>query len=188
MATTKANNNAPEEMSVQALVKDIKTHLTQKSASSRDEVRVMKAMLNDRTFKYEEYSNSGVETRCPAEEFRGMITNVISSATKIPKNEAKALADNYDAKKSDAETMVQISKDFINTALKTGRSINLGGTEKSNITIQLKEIDMAVKRYPKKVGVNQDGSIRYENAESTVPAHEGLKVKSPCPDWVLEKK
>ena len=47
---------------------------------------------------------------------------------------------------------------------------------------------MTTKRYPKKVGVNPDGSTRYENAESTVPAHEGLKVKSPCPDWVSDKK
>ena len=173
-----------EEMGVNALIKDIKKNLTQKSASTRDEVRVMKAMLNDRDFKYTEFSNSGNTTHCPAEDYRSMLTNVVSAATKIPKSEAKSLVDSYEAKKSDAETMVQLSKDFFNTALRTGRSVNLGGTEKSNISIQLKEVPMATKRYPKKVGTNPDGSIRYENAESVVPAHEGLKVKSPCPDWV----
>ena len=117
-----------------------------------------------------------------------MVANIVSSATKITKAEAKTLVDAYDAKKSDAETMVQLSKDFMNTALRTGRSVNLGGTEKSNISIQLKNVEMTTKRYPKKVGVNQDGSIKYENAESIVPAHEGLKVKSPCPDWVTDKK
>lgn len=182
------NATPVEEMGVQALINDIKTHLTQKSASSRDEVRVMRAMLNDRKFQYSEYSNSGVETHCPAEEFRGMVANIVSGATKISKAEAKTLVDAYDAKKSDAETMVQLSKDFMNTALRTGRSVNLGGTEKSNISIQLKNVEMTTKRYPKKVGVNQDGSIKYENAESIVPAHEGLKVKSPCPDWVTDKK
>lgn len=185
MATTNNNN---ESMGVNELIKDIKTHLTQKSSSTRDEVRVMRAMLNDRDFKYEEYSNGGVETRCPAEEFRGMLSNIVSSTTKIPKNEAKALADEYEVKKSDAETMVTLSKDFLNTALRTGRSISLGGTAKSNISIQLKDIETATKRYPKKVGVNSDGSIKYENAESVVPAHQGLKVKSPCPDWIVDKK
>ena len=106
----------------------------------------------------------------------------------MPKAEAETLVNSYEAKKSDAETMVKLSKDFLNTALRTGRSVNLGGTEKSNISIQLKDGEMTTKRYPKKVGVNPDGSTRYENAESTVPAHEGLKVKSPCPDWVSDKK
>lgn len=182
MATNDKNQN--EVIGVQALVNDIKTHLTQKSASSRDEARVMKELLNDRKFQYAEYSKNGVTTHCPAEEFRGMLANIVSNTTKIPKAEAKTLVDGYEAKKSDAETMVQISKDFVNTALRTGRSVNLGGTEKSNISIQLKDVAMTTKRYPKKVGTNPDGSIRYENAESTVPAHEGLKVKSPCPDWV----
>lgn len=188
MATNKNATANTEEMGVTALVNDIKTHLTQKSASTRDEVRVMKAMLNDRNFQYSEYSNSGVTQHCPATEFRGMMANIVSSTTHMPKAEAETLVNSYEAKKSDAETMVKLSKDFLNTALRTGRSVNLGGTEKSNISIQLKDVEMTTKRYPKKVGVNPDGSTRYENAESTVPAHEGLKVKSPCPDWVSDKK
>ena len=179
-------NGNENEMGVQELVQNIKSNLTQKSASTRDETRVMRAMLNDRDFKVSTYTNGNdePEQHCPAEEFRKMLSGIVSATTKIPRQEAENLVENYDVKKSDAETMIQLSKDFTNTALRTGRRINLGGTENSNISIQLKEIPESIKRYPKKVGVNDDGSIRYENAESIVPAHEGLKVTCPCPDWV----
>lgn len=179
-----ANIEEKEITGVQELITNIKENLSQKSASNRDEVRVMKAMLNDRDFKVSTYSNSGVTQHCPAEDFRGMLSGVVASATKISKSEADNLVENYEVKKSDAETMVSISKDFFNSALRTGRKINLGGTEKSNISIQLKEVEETIKRYPKKVGVNADGTAQYEKAETKIPAHEGLKVTSPCPTWV----
>lgn len=182
-----ANLEEKETMGVQELITNIKENLSQKSASTRDEVRVMKAMLNDRDFKVSTYSNNGITQHCPAEDYRSMLSNVVSSTTKISKSEADNLVNNYEAKKSDAETMVSLSKDFFNSSLRTGRKINLGGTEKSNISIQLKEIDETVKRYPKKVGVNADGTTQYEKAETKIPAHEGLKVTSPCPSWVEGK-
>lgn len=177
-------NETTEFKGVQDLITNIKENLSQKSASSRDEVRVMKAMLNDRDFKVSTYSNNGVTQHCPAEDFRGMLSGVVASATKISKSEADSLVTDYEVKKSDAETMVTLSKDFFNSSLRTGRKINLGGTEKSNISIQLKEIEEGTKRYPKKVGVNEDGTPKYEKAETRIAAHEGLKVTSPCPSWV----
>lgn len=166
-----------EIMGTAELIKNIKENLSQASASNKDEVAVMRAMLNDKNFKVTSYSNSGTTEHCPAEEFRGMLSNVVSATTKISKAEAENLVDSYEAKKSDAETMVALSKDFTNSYLRTGRKINLGGTEKSNISIQLKEVKESVKRYPKKV----DGG--YVKAETKVPAHEGLTVTAPCPDW-----
>jgi hypothetical protein len=112
-----------------------------------------------------------------------MASNIIASTTKIPKVEAQSIADNYEVKKSDAETMVALSKDFLNCALRTGRKINLGATAKSNISIQIKDIPESQKKFPMKTGVNDDGTPRYEKAETIIPAHEGLKVSSPCPNW-----
>ena len=179
-----SNTNNRNEMGVNDLINDIRNNLTQKSASTRDEVAVMRAMLNDRDFNVTYYNNDGsTEQHCPAKEFRKMTSGIVASATHISQSEAEALVDGYDCKKSDAETMVGISKDFINTTLRTGRKMNLGGTEKSNISIQLKEIPESTKRFPMKTGVNDDGSVRYENGVSTIPAHEGLKVTSPCPNW-----
>lgn len=168
-------------MNVKDLIKDIHDNLKQKSASRRDEVTVMRAMLNDKNFVVTDYATK--EQHCPARDFRDMTANIIASTTKMPKVEAQSIADNYDVKKSDAETMVTLSKDFFNCALRTGRKINLGATEKSNISIQIKEIPESQKKFPMKTGVNDDGTPRYEKAETIIPAHEGLKVSSPCPNW-----
>jgi len=166
---------------VQALIRDIKTNLKQKSASRRDEVAVMRAMLNDTTFQVTDYQTG--ETHCPANDYREMLSNVVASTTKISKAEASTLVAGYEAKKSDADTMVVLAKDFINGALDTGRKVNLGAREKSNISIQLKEIPESEKKFPMKTGVNDDGTPRYEKARTIIPAHEGLKVSSPCPTW-----
>ena len=171
------NNN----MNVQELIQDIKNNLKQKSASRRDEEAVMRAMLNDRSFIVKDYSTQ--ETHCPATEYRDMIAGIITSTTKMPKVEAQAVVENYEVKKSDASTMVTLSKDFFNSALRTGRKINFGATEKSDISIQLKEIPETQKKFPMKTGMNDDGTFRYEKNETTIPAHEGLKVSSPCPKW-----
>ena len=173
------NNTTP---TVQELIKEIKTGLKQKSASRKDEEAVMKAMLNDKTFIIKDYSTN--ETHCPASDFREMIAGIVASTTKIPKVEAVSVVDNYEVKKADAVTMVNISKDFVNTALQTGRKINLGATEKSDISIQLKEIPETQKKFPMKAGVNDDGTPRYEKQETTIPAHESLKVSAPCPKWM----
>ena len=171
------NNN----MNVQELIQDIKNNLKQKSASRRDEEAVMRGMLNDRSFIVKDYSTQ--ETHCPATEYRDMIAGIIASTTKMPKVEAQAVVENYEVKKSDASTMVTLSKDFFNSALRTGRKINFGATEKSDISIQLKEIPETQKKFPMKTGMNDDGTFRYEKNETTIPAHEGLKVSSPCPKW-----
>ena len=171
------NNN----MNVQELIQDIKNNLKQKSASRRDEEAVMRAMLNDRSFIVKDYSTQ--ETHCPATEYRDMIAGIIASTTKMPKVEAQAVVENYEVKKSDASTMVTLSKDFFNSALRTGRKINFGATEKSDISIQLKEIPETQKKFPMKTGMNDDGTFRYEKNETTIPAHEGLKVSLPCPKW-----
>lgn len=179
MATSNVNN----EVKVEELLKNIKENLTQKSASYKDEVKVMKAMLSDDSFEVSVYSNKGVEKHNPAKEFKSMVSGIVAATTKISKEEAETLTNNYDVKKSDAETMVNLSKDFLNTALRTGRKINLGGTANSDISIQIRELEQTTKRYPKKVGVNADGTPKYENQTTTVPAHNTLKVTSPCPKW-----
>lgn len=173
-----ANENTANVM---GLIEEIKTNLKQKSASRRDEDAVMREMLNDRNFVVTDYSTH--EQHCPAQEFRDMLSNVVAATTKMPKVEAAAVVADYDVKKADADTMVTLSKDFINCSLRTGRKINLGATEKSNISIQLKEIPESQKKFPMKTGLNDDGSPRYEKAETIIPAHEGLKVSSPCPNW-----
>ena len=113
-----------------------------------------------------------------------MISGVVAATTKITNTEAEQLVADYEFKKSDAVTMIDFSKDYINTALSTGRKIPLGATATSNISISKKEVEAKTRHYPKRVGVNDDGSPRCETAEATVPAHESIRVFSPCPAYI----
>ena len=170
---------------VQDLVKEIKDNLSQVSSSSKDEVRVMQAMLNDTEYEVGVYTGSGLkETYNPAQDYRTMLSGVISGVAKISKEEAAALVSTHEVTKAEATTMVNVSKEFVNTYLETGRKLPFGGREKSNIAISGKDIPETVKTYPKKVGINEDGSARYESGERKVPGHFTAKVYSSCPDWV----
>ena len=80
--------------SVKNLVKEIKDGLSQTSSSRKDEVRVMKAMLNDPSYEVDEYGKDGViGTYNPCKDFRGMCTSIISSTTKI---KSFFIIDSYD--------------------------------------------------------------------------------------------
>lgn len=170
---------------VKDLVNEIKTNLSQTSSSHKDEVRVMRAMLNDESFEVGLYSKDGqVGTYNPCSDFRDMCANVVSGVAKIPVAEAQTLAANYEAKRSDAETMVNISKEFVNTFIQTGRKLPLGGRETSDVALSLKQVPETTRSYPKKVGVNDDGSDRYSKAPTKVGAHDSIRVHAPCPSWI----
>ena len=170
---------------VKSLLDDISNNLSQKSASRKDEVRIMQAMLSDPTYEVSVYGKDGVEsTYNPADDFRKMCASVMSNAAKIPMAEAAQLMSDYQVKKSEASSMIDISKEFLNTYLKTGRKIPLGARETSDISLSLKKVDASTRLYPQKIGVNDDGTDRYSKAPTTVPAHDSIRVHAPCPTWV----
>ena len=167
------------------LVNEIKQNLSQVSSSNKDETRVMQAMLNDKEYEVGVYGANGLkETYNPAKDFRGMLAGIVANTTKISKEESAGLVDAYEVTKSEATTMVNVSKEFVNTYLMTGRKLPFGGRERSNIALCGKDVKETIKTYPKKVGVNEDGTGRYESGERTVPAHMTAKVFGSCPDWV----
>ena len=171
--------------SVKNLIDEINNTRSQTSASIKDEVRVMRAMLNDPTYKVDVWSRSGVQEQyCPYDEARSMIANIIKDTTKISANEAEDLAKNYIFGKQEAVSMISISKEFINTYIETGRKLPLGGRETSNISIAKKVKQETSKVFNKKVGVNDDGSDKFEKSFVTVPEHGSLKVYSPTPSWL----
>ena len=167
------------------LLEEIRTGLTQKSSSYKDEVRVMQAMLNDKEYVVGVYGKDGKkEDYSPAQEYRKMLTNVISSTTKMSKEESAQLADRYEANKNDSGVMVGISKEFINTYLECGRKLPLGGREKSNYELSIKRNEACEKKYPKRVGVGSDGKGVYESTPKSVPAHNSIRAHGSCPVWV----
>lgn len=170
---------------VQELVLEVKTNLSQTSSSQRDEIAVMRSMMNDTSYEVGIYSTEGmVGVYCPAKEVRNTFASVLSSAAKVPMQEATKLMDNYEFKKPDAATMVDLSKEFINTFLQTGRKLPLGSREKSNVSLSLKQVEATTRSYPKKVGIAADGSPKYEKANTSVPEHQSIKVHASCPAWV----
>ena len=170
---------------VKDLVLEIKSNLSQKSSSQKDELKVMKAMLNDRSYEVGVYGKEGQEgTVNPAKEARELVASVITAAAKIPTAEAEKLAEVHEFKKSEAANFVNISKEFVNTYLDTNRKLPLGGRQTSNVALIKKEVEACTRTYPKKVGVNEDGTARHEHVPVNVKAHTSIRVIAPCPDWV----
>lgn len=170
---------------VEELVREIDQNRSQTAASQKDEVRVMQAMLNDTSYKVGVFDKGGKkEEYCPAEDFRKMAASVVSSAAKISKEESENLLSDYEVTKNEANSMVNISKEFVNTYLGTGRKLPLGGRAKSNFALSKVDKEETVKRFPKKVGVSDDGKDVYEHCEKKVPAHTSIKAYGSCPSWV----
>lgn len=171
-------------VTVNEIISEIKEAHKQVSSSQKDEVRVMQAMLNDTSYEVGLYAKEGkIGTYAPAQDFKSMQTNIVSQVAKISKPEAESLVSDYEATRSDATTMVNISKEFVNTYLGSGRKLPLGGREKSNCSLTAKMIPESVKTYQRKI-TNKDGVVTWEPAQKTIPEHVGLKAKSSCPEWV----
>ena len=166
------------------LLSDILKYCKQVSSSLNDEVRVMQSMLNDTSYEVGVYAKSGkVGTYNPAQDFRTMQSRIVSSVTKMGKEETKKLVDEYEVTKADAATMVNISKEFVNTYLDSGRKLSLGGREKSNFALSVREIPTTEKTYQRRHDDGK-GNITWEPGKKTIPAHKGLKARSSCPSWV----
>lgn len=159
------------------LMEEIKGGLKKSIASQKDEKEVMKAMLNDPEYKVGVYSKDGKTGEyCPYEDSRAMFGNIISSTTHMNAAEAETLAKNYEVTGKDAETMVGISKEFINTYLSTGRKLPLGGREDMNVSLEKKYVDEKITRIPN------------QNKTTTIPAHAKIKASGSCPRWLKNKK
>lgn len=180
---------------VQDLLKEIQVSLVKKdengeesirtSASAKDEEAVMRAMLNDKEYKVDVYARSGkVGEYCPYDDARSMIGSVIAATTKISQEEARELAEAHEFKKSEAQSMVNISKEYMNTYMESGRRISLGGRPTSNVSLMKVHKEESEKGYPKKVGVDENGEGIYENGTTITPAHDSVKVFGKCPDWL----
>lgn len=170
---------------VNDLVKEINNSLSQRSSSRKDEIAVMQAMLSDPTYEATVYTKDGPsETYNPCKDFRSMCASVISNVARVPEAEATTMMEDYAVKKSEATAMVGIAKEFIGVYLHTGRKLPLGGRERSDISLSLKEVPESIRPCPHKVGVNEDGSSRYSRNPTKVGAHEAIRVHAPCPAWV----
>ena len=159
------------------VIAEVTDNVTQHSSSKKDEIIVMKAIMNDPDFSVGVYDKSGkVGDYCPAKDMRKMATNIVAETTKIPVKEAKELVDMYEFTKADAACMINISKEFINTYLHTGRKLPLGGRINSDVELMWKEIE------DRTTGIPIKGSDK--RTDTFVPAHGGIKAINSCPSWI----
>ena len=165
------------------LLNEIKSGLSQKNASHKDEVAVMQSMLSDPTYEVATYGKDGpTGTYNPCKDFRGMCASIISTATKIPGAEAEGLMENYTLKKGEADSMVNVSKEFLNTYLQTGRKIPMGGRATSDISLMAKHVEETTRECPRVKTVG--GKTTVERVPVTIAAHDSVRVHAPCPTWV----
>ena len=161
-----------------AITSEIKDNLVQKAASRKDEVTIMKAMLNDPTFQVGIYSKEGKTGEySPFEDSRKMLGNVISATTKISTAEAQELSNAYEITRNDATAFVNISKEFVNTYLQTGRKLPLGGRKSMNANLSLKHVEEKDKVVP---ATQASG----ERITTRIPAHDAIRATCPCPAWL----
>ena len=111
-----------KHVSVKELISNIANNSTQVTSNAKDEIKVAQAMLNDPTYVVDIYSKDGVcDHYSPYEDTREMIGNILESTTKMSEEEAKEKSNNYKFDRSTASSMVNFSKEFVNTYLQTGR-------------------------------------------------------------------
>ena len=159
------------------VLKSIKGNLKQASASKKDEINVMRTMLNDKDFQVDIYTKEGkTGTYNPSDDMRAMCSNIIASTTKIGSKEAQDLMDKYEFSKTDATAMVSLSKEFINVYLQSGRKLPLGGRENSDVALEWKTIKDRTTGVPGRNGE--------ERKTVFIPQHDGIKVYNPCPVWL----
>ena len=179
---------------VRTLVTGIRDNLSQHSISQKDEVRVMKAMLNDRNYNVVTYGNNGPDgTLCPAQNARDLAANIISGGANIPKPEAVQLAGNYEFNNNDAQNMINISKEFVNTYTDTERKMSFGGRENYEMSILKYNVPQTEKSYPRKVVdaagnpvIGDDGKQLFEHPTKIVPAHTTARMMASCPQWLYK--
>lgn len=149
--------------------------------SQKDEVNIMRAMMNDQSYSVRVYDNYGrvISTYCPAKDIRKNMSSIIQGAMGIGEQEADHVMDNYEFKNGDAQCMINLSKEFVNTYLQSGRKLPLGGRDRSNVTLMKKTIPGGTMLYPNRI--NKKSS--YESTEITTQDYDTIKVIGSCPEW-----
>jgi hypothetical protein len=159
----------------QEVFDEVKAGVKQKSSSKKDEVTIMKALMNDSDYSTKIYgTKDGVDTHYPSQELRKVVANAVSEITKIPAKEATELVKNYEFTKSDAQTMVNFSKEFVYSYLQTGRKLPLGGRVESDVELIWKNIGARNANIPNSSGKSV-----------IIPEHGGIRAINKIPSWAI---
>ena len=162
------------------VIESIASNITQKSSSIKDEITVMKAIMNDPDYMVTVHDKNGSHEYFPSHDIRSILTRALVNITHISNKEAKELVNHYEFNKSDAKNMINFSKEFINSYIQTGRKLPLGGRPTSNVELIWKHINERLSSVPDRDNSNN-------RIDTKIPAHDGIKVYNHCPKWLKNK-
>ena len=146
------------EQTMKELMAEIKEATKkQRSSNKADEIRVMKAMLNDPDFTVSVYDkNKGyIGTKCPREEAVKFAAGICSSITGIDSKSADELANGYEFTKKDAIFLLDTNRTFTQVYLESGRKLPIIQGEKSQAEVFVKPIAEKEKAIPVAEGVKE---------------------------------
>ena len=151
----------------------------QRSQNKGDEIAVAQALLNDPEFQVGIYDkNKGlIGTRNVHEEAVKFISNITVEMTGLDRKTAEEYASNYTFTKKDANFIVNTTRDYTQTYLKTGRKFNIIQTEDAEGTIFLKAAPAKEKIVPTKEGTKLIKTGAYQK----------VACKSSCPKYNTTK-
>ena len=153
-----------------------------------DVERTIPNMMNDNTYQVATYAGGGYQgIYNPASSFRRVVSNAMSAVTGMSRMESDALLAKHEFSPQDAREMINFSKEFVLTYLRTGRKLPLGGRDMSNISLKLKDVPGGFVSYPVKVGEDSSGHAICESKEAYVGSYQTIKVYGPCPPWRKEE-
>ena len=166
---------------LEQLVTEIKKGTTQIAVNRVDEVRVMKAMLNDKDYTIGVYDKGAgyIGQRSPHQEAVKFVKNVIAGATGLDNKDALHLAENYEFTKKDANFLLGNMRDFLYTYVGTGRKINIMQSATTEAALFTKEIAPSTKLVPDK---DNPGSTK----EVPTSGYTKLVSASKCPKYNVD--
>lgn len=173
-----AEKNEPKNMN--ELIDQIKeVTKKQKSQSVSDQLRVQQMLLNDPTYEVSIYDkNKGrVGSRNVHNEAVNFIADTTSAITGISKKEALECAEGYKFTKKDASFFLNMSHDFTQVYLQTGRKMNLVQTEDSEASVFYRPVEAKEKIVPGKNG----------SRPTVISAYQKVVVRSKAPKYIKKE-
>lgn len=168
---------------LEQLISQIKSETKQISINKSDEVKVMTSMLNDKDFSLSVYDKrlGYIGQKCPHDDAVKFVSDVISRATGLDKNDSNHLADNYEFSKKDANFLLSNMRDFIQVYTTTGRKINIMQSSATEANLYTREIAASTKNIPDKENPGEVKTI-------TTSPFIKLVCQSRCPKYIDEDK
>ena len=156
---------------------------TYDTSSQKDEIDMMRAMLNDFSYVNGIYNNSEcIGVTCPSVQLRKVLTDTICNVFNLERYEVEQELNKYNFTDKDAEQLISISKQFVVGYLESGRKLPFGQRRNCDISLTMKTVPAHKVFHPIKIS-KEDGGTETIIKETMVPKYDQLRTSCKCPAW-----